>query len=206
MKAESATIVRAIVALKESNAANMKGQAIAGQTMKTEDMYGKAAQPAGLCGTSSLGAGVQIGAKAGKEVQAAMRQKQLEYATMALTIVADSAFIVPIMFCAASRISERMASPSAVVWAFTICTVCPRFIVSIPLIVPQSQPLANVWAGIARTNMKGQAIAGQTMKTEDVRQSRAACRTLRHKLAWGRCANRGKSQQGSSGRNAPEAT
>lgn len=69
---------------------------------------------------------------------------------MALTIVADSAFIVPIMFCAASRISERMASPSAVVWAFTICTVCPRFIVSIPLIVPQSQPLANVWAGIAR--------------------------------------------------------
>ena len=31
-----------------------------------------------------------------------------------------------------------------------------------------------------------------------VRQSRAACRTLRHKLAWGRCANRGKSQQGSS--------
>ncbi len=55
-------------------------------------------------------------------------------------------------------------------------------------------------------NMKGQAIAGQTMKTEDVRQSRAACRTLRHKLAWGRCANRGKSQQGSSGRNAPEAT
>ncbi len=42
-------------------------------------MFGKAAQPAGLCGTSSLGAGVQIGAKAGKEVQAAMRQKQLEY-------------------------------------------------------------------------------------------------------------------------------
>lgn len=79
MKAESATIVRAIVALKESNAANMKGQAIAGQTMKTEDMYGKAAQPAGLCGTSSLGAGVQLGAKAGKEVQAAMREKQLEY-------------------------------------------------------------------------------------------------------------------------------
>ena len=79
MKAESATIVRAIVALKESNAANMKGQAIAGQTMKTEDMYGKAAQPAGLCGTSSLGAGVQIGAKAGREVQAAMREKQLEY-------------------------------------------------------------------------------------------------------------------------------
>ncbi len=55
-------------------------------------------------------------------------------------------------------------------------------------------------------NMKGQAIAGQTMKTEDVRQSRAACRTLRHKLAWGRCANRGKGRKGSSGRNAPEAT
>lgn len=79
MKAESATIVRAIVALKESNAAYMKGQAIAGQTMKTEDMYGKASQPSGLCGSSSLGAGVQLGAKAGKEVQATMREKQIEY-------------------------------------------------------------------------------------------------------------------------------
>ncbi len=39
MKAESATIVRAIVALKESNAANMKGQAIAGQTMKNMFEY-----------------------------------------------------------------------------------------------------------------------------------------------------------------------
>ena len=38
MKAESATIVRDIVALKESHAAYIKGQAIAGQTMKTEDM------------------------------------------------------------------------------------------------------------------------------------------------------------------------
>ena len=54
IKTESATIVRALVALKESNAATLKGQAVAGEAMKTEDMYGKAAQPAGLCGSSSL--------------------------------------------------------------------------------------------------------------------------------------------------------
>ena len=61
---ESATIVRALVALKESNAATLKGQAVAGEAMKTEDMYGKAAQPAGLCGSSALGAGIQLGAQA----------------------------------------------------------------------------------------------------------------------------------------------
>lgn len=80
LKAESATIVRALVALKESNAAFIKGQAVAGEAMKTEDMYGKAAQPAGLCGTSALGAGIQLGAQAGQEVHATMREKQLAYA------------------------------------------------------------------------------------------------------------------------------
>lgn len=80
LKAESATIVRALVALKESNAAALKGQAVAGEAMKTEDMYGKAAQPAGLCGSSSLGAGIQLGAQAGQEIHAAMREKQLEHA------------------------------------------------------------------------------------------------------------------------------
>ena len=83
LKAESATIVRALVALKESNAASIKGQAVAGEAMKTEDMYGKAAQPAGLCGTSALGAGIQLGAQAGQEVHATMREKQLAYANTA---------------------------------------------------------------------------------------------------------------------------
>ena len=41
---------------------------------------GKAAQPAGLCGSSSLGAGIQLGAQAGQEIHAAMREKQLEHA------------------------------------------------------------------------------------------------------------------------------
>lgn len=80
IKTESATIVRALVALKESNAATLKGQAVAGEAMKTEDMYGKAAQPAGLCGSSSLGAGIQIGAQAGRKIHAAMREKQLAHA------------------------------------------------------------------------------------------------------------------------------
>ena len=79
IKSESATIVRAIISLKESNAAMLKGQAVAGQATRSEDMYGKAAQPAGLCGASSLGAGVQLGAQASQQVHQTMRGKQLEY-------------------------------------------------------------------------------------------------------------------------------
>ena len=79
IKTESATIVRAIIALKESNVVALKGQAVAGEAMKTEDMYGKAAQPAGLCGASSVGAGIQLGAQAGREIHGTMREKQLAY-------------------------------------------------------------------------------------------------------------------------------
>lgn len=79
IKSESATIVRAIVALKESNAAMLKGQAVAGEAMKTEDVYGKAAQPAGLCGASSLGAGLQLSAQASRDIHQAMREKQIAY-------------------------------------------------------------------------------------------------------------------------------
>ena len=75
IKSESATIIRAIVALKESNAAALKGQGMADESLKTEDMYGKAAQPSGLCGASALGAGIQLGARAGQELQATMREK-----------------------------------------------------------------------------------------------------------------------------------
>ena len=79
IKAESATIVGAIIGLKESNAAMIKGQAVAGEAMKTEDLYGKSAQPSGLCGASSLGAGLQLSAQASTQVRGAMREKQLAY-------------------------------------------------------------------------------------------------------------------------------
>lgn len=80
IKTETATVVRAIISLKESNAALIKGQAIAKEAMTTQDLYGKAAQPTGLCGSSALGAGVQLGAQASRQVHQSMRQKQLEYA------------------------------------------------------------------------------------------------------------------------------
>ena len=48
--------------------------------MKTEDLYGTAAQPSGLCGATSLGAGIQLGAQAGQEIHATMREKQFAYA------------------------------------------------------------------------------------------------------------------------------
>ena len=68
IKSETATVVRALVALKESNVAAIKGQAVA------------AAQPSGLCGATSLGAGIQLGAQAGQEIHATMREKQFAYA------------------------------------------------------------------------------------------------------------------------------
>ena len=83
IKSESATMVRAIVGLKESNAAMIKGQAAASESMKSEDLYGKASQPSGLCGASSLGAGMQLSARAATEVRSAMREKQREYASKA---------------------------------------------------------------------------------------------------------------------------
>ena len=83
IKTESATIVRAIISLKESNAAMIKGQATAGQATRTEDVYGKAAQPSGLCGATSLGAGVQLGAQASRQVHQTMRGKQLEHSNRA---------------------------------------------------------------------------------------------------------------------------
>lgn len=83
IKTESATIVRAIIALKESNAAAIKGQSVAGQALKTEDIYGSAAQPGGLCGASAVGAGIQLGAQAGQKVHEAMREKQVAYSNRA---------------------------------------------------------------------------------------------------------------------------
>ena len=83
IKSESATIVRAIISLKESNAAMIKGQAVAGQATRSEDLYGKAAQPSGLCGATSLGAGVQLGAQASRQVHQTMRGKQLEHSNRA---------------------------------------------------------------------------------------------------------------------------
>lgn len=59
IKTESATIVRAIISLKESNAAMIKGQATAGEATRTERLYGKAAATRRrLCGATSLGASV----------------------------------------------------------------------------------------------------------------------------------------------------
>ncbi len=80
IKTESATIVRAIISLKESNAAMIKGQTVANESVKTQDTYGTASQPSGLCGATSLGAGLQLSVQAGNEVQATMREKQAEYA------------------------------------------------------------------------------------------------------------------------------
>ncbi len=80
LKSESATIVQAIAALKESNVSAIKGQSVARETLRTEDMYGQAAQPKGLCGSSSVGAGVQLAARAGTEIQRTMRKRQHEYA------------------------------------------------------------------------------------------------------------------------------
>ena len=59
---------------------------------------------------------------------------------MARTMVALSDLMVPMMFCAATRISERMDAASAVVLALTVWMVSIFAIVIMPCMEPQSQP------------------------------------------------------------------
>jgi hypothetical protein len=80
LQTQTATISRAVQTLKESNAAQMKGEAIGRETMITIDRYGKQSQPAALCGSTTMGAGVQVGARSGQLVHQAMRDKQFEHA------------------------------------------------------------------------------------------------------------------------------
>ena len=81
IKTESATIVRALVALKgESNAATLKGQAVAGEAMKPRTCT---ARPRSLpdCAEAAPGARASSSAlRPDRKSHAAMREKQLEHA------------------------------------------------------------------------------------------------------------------------------
>lgn len=71
---------------------------------------------------------------------------------MARTMVALSDLMVPMMFCAATRISERMEAASAVVLALTVWIVSIFAIVIMALMEPQSQPLAHARTGSRSSN------------------------------------------------------
>ena len=79
IRVSSETIVRAIVDLKESTVSALKGQTAAKEAQKTSDLYGKAGQPNGLCGSTAMGAGLQVGLQAGANLQQDMRQKRVSY-------------------------------------------------------------------------------------------------------------------------------
>ena len=81
IKVSSASIVRAIIDLKESNAAAIKGLLAAKEAVETGDLYGATAQPGSLCGSSAVGAGVQVGAQAATDVRRDMRGKQIDYSS-----------------------------------------------------------------------------------------------------------------------------
>ena len=66
IRVSSETIVRAIVDLKESTVSALKGQTAAKEAQKTIDLYGKAGQPNGLCGSTAMGAGLQSHLQASK--------------------------------------------------------------------------------------------------------------------------------------------
>ena len=73
--------MRAIIDLKESNAAAIKGLLAAREAVETGDLYGATAQPGSLCGSSAVGAGVQVGAQAATDVRRDMRGKQIDYSS-----------------------------------------------------------------------------------------------------------------------------
>ncbi len=80
MKVNTATIVKAIQALQESNADQIKSAQIAREAMETYDTYSSpAAQPKTLCGSSNLGASIQVSGQVSREIIKDMRDKQLEH-------------------------------------------------------------------------------------------------------------------------------
>ena len=81
IKVSTASIIRAIIDLKESNVAALKGLGAARAAQETSDLYGAASQPNGLCGSTTVGAGMQVGAQAGALVRKDMREKQIDYSS-----------------------------------------------------------------------------------------------------------------------------
>lgn len=79
LKVQTATLARALQDIKETLSAQMKGASVASEAMHIVDTYGEASQPQALCGSSTIGAGVQISAQAGQQVKQSMREKQITY-------------------------------------------------------------------------------------------------------------------------------
>ncbi len=76
----TATIIKAIQSLQESNALQIKTAAIAKEATKTHDTFASpAALPKSICGGTNLGAGVQIASQVTKKLTEDMRKKQFDY-------------------------------------------------------------------------------------------------------------------------------
>lgn len=83
MKTNNASLLRMIQSLKESNAALIKSTAMAQETLKSYDLYGSpSANPQSLCGSTNVGAGVQVAAQAASKLGQTMRQKQINFSDL----------------------------------------------------------------------------------------------------------------------------
>lgn len=71
--------MRAIISLKENNAAMLRGRPRHRRPQKPKTCTARPHSLQGFAGASSLGAGVQLGAQASRQVHQAMRGKQLEH-------------------------------------------------------------------------------------------------------------------------------
>jgi hypothetical protein len=83
IQTQTSAISQSVNTLKESNAAQAKGAAVGREIMSTIDLYGALSQPGGLCGSSTIGAGVQIGARNSQVIHQSMREKQIAHANAA---------------------------------------------------------------------------------------------------------------------------
>ncbi len=80
MNINTATVIKAIQSLQESNALQIKTAAIAKEATKTHDTFASpAALPKSICGGTNLGAGVQIASQVTKKLTEDMRKKQFDY-------------------------------------------------------------------------------------------------------------------------------
>jgi hypothetical protein len=79
LKTNNAAVLKQMQDMKETLANAMKGEAVSREAQDTADLFGDASQPAGLCGSTSLGGGVQVSGAASAAVNKGLQTNSVEH-------------------------------------------------------------------------------------------------------------------------------
>jgi hypothetical protein len=79
LKTNNAAVLKQLQDTKEVLANQMKGKAVAREAQDTADLFGDASQPAGLCGSTGLGGGIQVSGAASSSVKHGLQTNSVEH-------------------------------------------------------------------------------------------------------------------------------